>query len=323
MAPTLLHLYGPLLIGACAVAMGVSIDVYVKYLALQAPLIIVITLRFLFGGAISVAIFLVPKKSSKGTRERRALPSREACVFHIGRAFLQLATAYLFFYGLTKLPLATATVFGFSAALMVPFIAWPLLKEKPTLLACVATLAGFSGTAVAAYGGAQAQAGPIGQDYIVGVVSCLVAAFIYAVILVMLRMRAGKEDAATMSLFTNIVPGVLLLPALFIGEGPSFLAEMVRSGLILHTVALSSIAYAVWFLMSIAYARAPAQQLAPLEYTALIWSATAGYVVFGEQPVWQIWAGGAIVIAACLTVAAERHLSARKNAQMPASTLPD
>lgn len=323
MATALRHALGPLAIGTAAIALGVSIDVYVKYLALQAPLIYVLGLRFLFGGLLAVGVFLWPVRMENGQRRRRKLPSRQGCIFHTGRAVLQLSTGYLFFYGVTVLPLATATTLGFSAALMLPFIAWVMLKERPTKTAVLATLIGFCGTALAALGGAQNTNTAQPETYTLGVVSCLVAAFIYAVVLVMLRLRAHKEDAATMSVFTSLVPGIILLPVMLAGDGPAVLQSMASQGLVFHTIALSAVAYCVWFLMSIAYARAQAQQLAPLEYTALIWSASAGFVIFGERPGWHVWVGAAVVIVACLTVAAQRHFSARQMAKQPASTLPD
>ncbi|MEM1019765.1 MAG: DMT family transporter [Pseudomonadota bacterium] len=299
----------PLAIGLAAVGLGVSIDVYVKHLAQYNPLLFVIALRFLFGGVLAILVFLTPVRQD-GVLQRRTLPSRQGTIFHSGRAVLQLVTSFLFFYGLTQIPLAIATLLGFSAALMLPFIAWPMLGERPTALALAATALGFCGTAVATIGGAQ-TVNPNG-NYLLGVVCCVVAAFVYAIILVLLRMRAGQEDAVTMSVFTSTVPGILLLPIVVVNDGQAVLQEMVSTGAIWHILLLSLIAYSVWFMMSVAYARAPAQQLAPLEYTALIWSALAGYFLFDESHSWHLWAGAVLVIAACLIVAGDRHFSTRR-----------
>jgi len=76
-------------------------------------------------------------------------------------------------------------------------------------------------------------------------------------------------------------------------------------------------------LLTLAYARAPAQQLAPLEYTALIWSALFGAVFFSEMPGWRLWAGAAIIIGACLLVAFENRFATRREAGLPASDLPE
>jgi S-adenosylmethionine uptake transporter len=54
------------------------------------------------------------------------------------------------------------------------------------------------------------------------------------------------------------------------------------------------------FLMARAYAGAEAQWLAPVGYTELIWAAIYGYVLFNETPRLSVWAGTAVIIAACL-----------------------
>jgi drug/metabolite transporter (DMT)-like permease len=76
-------------------------------------------------------------------------------------------------------------------------------------------------------------------------------------------------------------------------------------------------------LMTLAYARAPAQRLAPLEYSALIWSGLFGSVFFSEYPGWQTWVGAVIIIGACLIVAFEERFSTRTETQMPVSDLPE
>jgi len=73
--------------------------------------------------------------------------------------------------------------------------------------------------------------------------------------------------------------------------------------------------------MTLAYAKAKAQTLAPFEYTGLIWSALLGYVFFQEIPGWRVYAGAAIIIAACLVVAFETHFIARREARVPASDI--
>jgi len=86
---------------------------------------------------------------------------------------------------------------------------------------------------------------------------------------------------------------------------------------------LGALGYAVWYLMTLAYARAPAQRLAPLEYTALIWSGIFGSVFFAEYPGWQTWVGAAVIIAACLIVAFEERFVTRKETGLPVSDLPE
>ena len=66
---------------------------------------------------------------------------------------------------------------------------------------------------------------------------------------------------------------------------------------------------AVLFIVTWAYARAEAQVLIPVEYTAFIWAAICGWVFFGEALTWPVLAGTALIVAGCLISA---HASTRK-----------
>ena len=70
--------------------------------------------------------------------------------------------------------------------------------------------------------------------------------------------------------------------------------------------------FLLWFLLTQAYARAPAQSLAAAEYTALIWSALLGYFFFAEVPRWQVWIGGLVIVAAVTLSAWSTHKKARR-----------
>jgi S-adenosylmethionine uptake transporter len=68
-------------------------------------------------------------------------------------------------------------------------------------------------------------------------------------------------------------------------------------------ILMGALAAVFMYLMAQAYARAEAQQLAPIHYTELIYASLIGYVVFQETPRVQIYAGAALIIAACLWAA--------------------
>jgi drug/metabolite transporter (DMT)-like permease len=66
------------------------------------------------------------------------------------------------------------------------------------------------------------------------------------------------------------------------------------------------------YLISHAYARAEAQQLAPIHYTELLWASLYGYLFFHETPRPQVLLGAGLIIAACLyTAYEERRLTAK------------
>lgn len=295
----------PLLIAVLAVGMGSGIDAIVKGAAPGAGLMHLVAWRFLFGGLLALAVFLW---------QRRPMPPWEAIRFHTLRGALQLVGAILFFFALTRLALAEATIIGFTAALMVPFVARIVLGEFVSARAFLLTLVGFAGAAFAISGSGE---GVPGDGRGLGLVACFASATIYAVVLVLLRLRAVREDATTIAVFTNVVPALCMAPVLFGVAGPVNMGDLPVFGL------LGVLGYSVWFLMTLAYARAKAQLLAPLEYTALIWSALFGIVFFAEMPGWQVWAGAVLIIGACLGVAFENHFETRRQTGQPVSDLPD
>ena len=296
----------PLLIALFAIGLGSGIDAIVKGVAPEAGLHHLLAWRFLFGGIIAFAVFRA---------QNRPAPSWEATRFHTFRGLIQLGGAFTFFYALMHLPLAVATIIGFTAALMVPFLAWLLMRERVSPVTLFATVIGFAGAALAITG--RPQSGAASDQWILGAISCFAAAFLYALMLVMLRMRATKEDATTIAMFTNVVPGIAMLPVTLGFFGAVDWAD------ILIFLMLGTLGYVMWYLMTLAYARAPAQRLAPLEYTALIWSGIFGSVFFAEYPGWQTWLGAAIIIGACLIVAFEERFVTRKETGLPVSDLPE
>ena len=299
-------LTAPLFLAALAIAMGTSIDALVKAIAPQAGLHHLLAWRFLFGACIACAVFRA---------RRRPIPSAESIRFHTARGLIQLACAYTFFFSLMHLPLAVATIIGFTAALMVPFVARVLLQERITAIALVATLIGFLGAVLAVIG--RPQGDTASALWLLGTASCFLAAFLYALGLVLLRMRATREDATTIAMFTNVVPAIALLPVTFGLFGPPDWADLP------WFVMFGAAGFVTWYIMTLAYARAPAQKLAPLEYSALIWSGFLGSVFFQEYPGWQTWVGAVIIVAACLVVAFEDRFATRRETGLPVSDLPE
>tara|TARA_R110000787_G_scaffold29585_24_gene80230 strand:- start:218 stop:1132 length:915 start_codon:yes stop_codon:yes gene_type:complete len=296
----------PLLIVILAIGMGSGIDALVKGTAPEAGLMHLVAWRFLFGAMIAAAVFLA---------QRRAWPGGEAIRFHAMRGVVQLVSAILFFFALTRLALAEATIIGFTAALMVPFVARVVLGEAVSLRAFAITLVGFAGAAFAVSSGGAGQGGDDGRW--LGVAAGFTSAMLYAVVLVLLRLRAVREDATTIALFTNAVPALCMSPVLFGVAGPVDMGDMPVFAL------LGALGYSVWYLMTLAYARARAQLLAPLEYTALIWSALFGIVFFAEMPGWQVWVGAVAIIGSCLGIAFDDHFATRRATRQPVSDIPE
>ena len=299
-------LSSPILIVSLAVLCGASIDAAVKYVALGVPVLTIMGWRFLIAGAVLLAVYVYLGKP---------VPKWAAIRFHAMRGIVQAVAAISFFWSLTQLALAEATVIGFTAALMIAPVARIILGEAISTVAGAATLIGFAGAMLAASG--QTEGAPADGDRVMGVIVCLIAAFSYALTLVLMRLRTRQEDTLTIVMFTNVMTGLVLLPFLMATDpvpAPAMLP--VYAG-------FAAAGTLVWWLMTIGYSRAEAQTLAPLEYAALVWASLYGWWLFGETPGWQLWLGALVIIAACLIVAFETRFRTRRETHMPASDIPE
>ena len=294
----------PLFIVAFAVFLGAGIDASVKFLAADIDVVTLMAWRFLIGGAGVLGVYVW---------RRKPVPKWEAIRFHALRGLVQTTAALTFFWSLTQLALAEATVIGFTAALMIAPIAWLILGERLTAIAGIAALIGFGGAALAATG--STEGAPEDGNRLLGAISCLIAALCYALTLVLMRLRTRKEDTLTIVMFTNAFPALILLPYLLATDPIPNSADLPAY------IGLAAAGTAVWWLMTLGYARAEAQKLAPLEYTALIWAGLFGWFIFQEAPGWQLWTGAALIIAACLLIAFETRFRTRQEAGMPASDI--
>lgn len=273
----------PFVLAGVCIFFGSIIDLLVKLIALDRPVLMLTSWRFLIGTIITVTMFRLARKP---------MPSASAIRFHFFRGGAQASCAALFFWSLTQLALAEATILGFLSALMIGPMAVPILGERLKWISVLAALIGFTGAILAL--SATPSGAPEDGSRLMGAVAAFVAAALYALTLVLLRLRTRQEDTLTLVMFSNIMPAVWLLPFLIF-----YLPEFRPTDVPLFG-SLSVLGILVWWFFTMAYARAPAQKLAPFEFTALVWSAMFGMVFFNEIPGWQLYAGALLIIGACM-----------------------
>jgi len=283
--PPLAPAASPILIAACGVALLCGMDAVMKLVVGSFH-----PVSATFARSLLCLPFAIPLWISAG----RPTLSREVLGAHAIRGAVMAFSAASFFWALTVLPLAEAVTLSFIAPLIIPFIAWALLREKPRLTSLTAGAVGFAGVLLTTQGAPENLDTP---ERTLGIVMMLLAAVAWAASLVLLRGRASRDGPAIVVLMGGLIPAILLAPAaVAIGELPSASAVgwlLLAGGL---TVA------GVWTLTR-AYARAEAQVLAPIEFTALGWAALLGWLFFAEVPRLEIWAGAAVIIGACLFAA--------------------
>jgi S-adenosylmethionine uptake transporter len=130
-----------------------------------------------------------------------------------------------------------------------------------------------------------------------GVAAALGSAVFYALNLVLLRSIAQRDAPPIIVAFQNTGPAlVLALPALLAWQPLSMRqAALAALGGVL--------AVGGHLFVTRAYALANAARVAPSEYTALIWAALIGFLLFGERPGLETFLGAGLIVFGAMAVA--------------------
>lgn len=279
----------PFLAAALGVATFSTMDALMK----SAAIAIGAYSALLFRSAIGTALMLPVWRLSGGR-----WPERSSLRIHLLRSGVAAGMAWLFFWGLVRVPMAEAIALSFIAPLIALFLAIVLLGERVRGRAVAAALLGLAGVMV--IGAARFGAGRYEAEAAWGVAAVLASAALYAWNLILQRQQAQLADPREVALFQHMFVGLFLLlpsPWLAVMPGPGVLIE-IAGGATLAAVALMLLAWA--------YARAETQALVATEYTAFVWAALMGWLWFGEVVTWSTVAGVALIVLGCWIAAPRR-----------------
>ncbi|MGQ7829837.1 DMT family transporter [Altererythrobacter sp. Z27] len=229
----------------------------------------------------------------------RKWPERHVLKVHALRGVVVAFMGWTFFFSLTRLPLAEAIALSFIAPLIALYLAAVLLGEKIERKAIIAALLGLAGVIVIV-------GGKIGREHMsgeatLGLIALLLSAVLYAWNLVLQRQQALLASPTEVSAFQNgVAVAVLLVGAPLMLQMPT--SERVWFDLVAGALlAVTAVMFLSW-----AYARAEAQALVPLEYTAFLWAALLGWLYFGEKVTLSTIAGTALIVVGCLIATRRR-----------------
>jgi len=262
-----------LLLGVVA---GLGLDLCAKELLHTYSLVQFVLLR----SAIAIAILLAVAPRFGGLRELR---TREIG-WHAVRSVFAIGAMYGFFYGLARMPLVNALTLGYTAPLIVTALSAIFLGDEVGWRRWTAVVIGFIGVLV--------MLRPGRGELSFAAIAVLIAAFCYASQAITARRLGGTES--TMSLAFYVVVGPLVVACAFI-DGDTWLAPDLTGWLLLFGAAICSVFAWVGFVNG--YRAVSPAILAPLEYTALVAGAIAGFLIWDEVPDrWVV--GGAMIIMA-------------------------
>lgn len=248
-------------------------DAGIKWLTAEIAVLQVLFLRSLIG-----LVFL--GASTRFSGEKIALKVDRPWLL-LARSGLNILSWVLFFNGLKYLPLATAVALFFSFPLFLAIISVPLLGEKVGIRRTSAIVVGFVGVLFITNPASGIS---------VPALLMLGAALGWAIVASLTRILGEKENTSTMLFYTLVgFVIILLLPQFWVWSA-------LDAGDYLLVTAVAFFGVIAQFAVTKAYAIASPSLIAPFEYTALIWSAALGYLLWGDIPDAYAISGAALII---------------------------
>lgn len=227
-------------------------------------------------------------------------PSRSTMKLHVSRGVLVTGLAFLFFWGIGRVPLAQAIALTFIGPLIALLLAGIFLKEHIGPRSIIGSLAAFAGVLVIVLGQARAHYGP---EVLLGSAAILGSAAAYAVNIVMMRPQAQAAKPLEINFFQTVtVMAVWLIALPFVGLPLPPAAQWPWIGVAAILSTSGTLLYG-W-----AYARGEASYLAVTEYSAFLWASALGWIVFSEGVSLYTIAGATLIVVGCLVAARRRFV---------------
>lgn len=224
-----------------------------------------------------------------GPRYGRTLVRTKRLGLQMVRSVLLLLSTAFFFTAVSLLPLAEAAAIGFVSPLLLVLLSIPMLGEKVGWRRMSAVVVGFCGVLLILR--------PGGSLFTPAALLPLGTAVTYAFYQILTRKIAATENPMASLFYTSLVGAAvtsIAIPFFFVMPAWQHVPMFISLGV------LGGVGH---YLMIRALNGAPASVLAPFSYSAMIWSLTYGYLIFGNFPEPIALVGIAIIVASGIYVA--------------------
>ena len=254
-------------------------DAGIKWLTVEVAVLQIIFLRSLFGMAfLGVSTLVTGERISRRIKRPGLL---------LTRTVINILSWIFFFIGLKYLPLATAVALFFSFPLFLAITSVPILGEKVGLRRSLGILVGFFGVLLITNPTS-------GIEW--PMLMMLSAAFGWALVANITRILGETENTSTLLFYTLFGFSIALaVPQFWIWQP----IDIQTIGIIAVVTFFGVIAQ---FCLTKAYSIASPSLIAPFEYTALIWSATLGFLIWGDVPDIYAIIGAALIVGSGLYI---------------------
>lgn len=257
----------------------VAVTALVKLLGGRIPAAESAFLRYLLG-----LVFLLPMARSLS---RLRLSGRQWRLFTL-RGLLHTAGVALWFYAMTRLPIAEVTAMNYLNPVYVTILAVFFLGETLAVRRILAI--------VAALAGALLILRPGFRELDPGHIAMLFTALFFAGSYLLAKILSGQVSAAVVVALLSVTVTLGLAPlALAVWVWPTGWELLVLFG-------VACCATAGHYAMTLAFAAAPVSVTQPVTFLQLVWSVLVGWAFFAEPPDFWVIGGGSLIVAAVVFI---------------------
>lgn len=218
---------------------------------------------------------------------------------HLLRSIFGLASMFCLFISAPHIPFTDLTLIIFTMPLFVTILSYPLLKEKVARNQYLIVIAGFIGIFIATE--------PETNNFTIYYFLAVAGSALYGLAVITIRQLGETEAPGTTFFYFTIICTILsgcTLPFDWISPNSMDWAYLFGIGV------FGGLAQ---FAMIKAYKLAPANLIAPVEYTQFLWAIVFGLVIWGEVPSLKTYIGALIIIGAAFALSQNISKPLRKN----------
>jgi drug/metabolite transporter (DMT)-like permease len=288
-------------------------DVGIKFLSGDYPLHQVVLIRAAIGLVITLSIFM-PLEGGFGL-----LRTKHLRLHFIRGGFVVLANM-LFFLGLSEIPLSEATAIFFISPLIITIFSIIFLAEKVGPWRWFAVAMGLVGAVI--------MLRPTQSSFQWAALLPVGAAFCYASLHTLTRKMGVTEKASTMAFYIQLtfvitasIMGLIFGDGQYAKQDSAALEFLLRSWVwpgktdMLIMAGIGCASAIGGYFISQAYRISEAALIAPVEYTALMFSIFWGITIFNEWPDIIAWSGMSMILGGGLIMLWREAVLKKKTAK--------
>jgi drug/metabolite transporter (DMT)-like permease len=230
----------------------------------------------------SLIICLATAAMGRGELARRcaATPAKAQLIL---RGFLILGAWLCFYNAARTLQLAELTTIYFATPVLVTLLAIPILNEKINNGRWIPVALGFGGVLIAS--------GLASFSLTIATGLAFAAAVLWSWATILVRRLALSEPTLVQMMYSNLFFVVVCGFVLIVEWHTPTQREL------LLLVGVGVVGGIAQFCMFEGLRNAPASTLAPFQYSALVWAFLLGWLVWGDWPRNEVFAGAAVILA--------------------------